>query len=391
MKNIIISKDLKAGPNNNVLVIGAAGTGKSYSYVLPNILNATGSYVINDPGGYLYEMTGKHLRDNGYAVHVINLLNFGESERYNPLRQIKDEDGIISLVVNILEHTKNPYSLNSNLEVIKKAERFLLLACIGYLLNNCSPEDQTFEGILKLLTRDYFDSSYEQSLLDILFGDHPESRYTVWYNKYKNEAKDLEEVVVASCVYRLKMFFDDKVKKLTATTELDFESIGYEKTAVFCIKPRFITSYNFIANLLYKQIFENIIYKAPLDKNADKVKQKERIPVHFIFDEFEHLGKFINLNSILEDASEYDISFSLVVQALEQLKAVYDDWLQIVNRCDIKIVTGQTSELTSSVLDIPAGYFRFLKIDEGILFIDDKEPEIMKMHIPDKEFKHIQS
>lgn len=388
MKNIIISKERKAGPNNNVLVIGAAGTGKSYSYVLPNILNATGSYVINDPGGYLYELTGKHLRDKGYAVHVINLLNFGESERYNPLRHIKDDDGIITLVQIMLDHSEYLYPLLPNVDTLKKAEQYLLQACIGFLLNLCDPEDRTFEGILKLLKCGKFDPDYEQTTLDILFSDYPETIYNDWYNEYKREGKGWEEVILECSYYRLKMFEFEAFKKFTETSDFDFSSINCEKTAVFCITPRVSTPHNFLAHMFFRQIYDEL---TNCSTNPAEDENKERIPVHFIFDELQGLSKINNLYGMLIDASEYDISFSLVVQALEQLKAIYDDWLQIVNRCDIKIVTGQTSELTASVLDIPAGYFRFLKRDEGILFVYDKEPEIMKMHIPNKELKHIQS
>lgn len=384
MKNIIISKELRAGPNNNALVIGAAGSGKSYSYVLPNILNATGSYVINDPGGYLYETTGKHLKAKGYAVYVINLININESERYNPFSHIKDDDGIITLVQIILEHTESPYHIVSGSDSLKKAEQYLLGACIGHLLNECLPEDGTFENVLKLLNCGKNEQEHEKSILDILFSDYPESMSTHWYNEYKKERKGMEEAVCASCINRLKIFYNGSVKRFTETSDFDFASIDCEKTAVFCITPRFDTPHNIFAHLLYRQIYDDIVYKRLHKNTPDAGDKKESIPVHFILDEFERFGRFNNLNGILREASEHDISFSLVIQAFEQLKAVYEDWLQIVNRCEIKVITGHTTELTTSVLDIPTGFFRFLQRDECILLVEGKTPEIIKKNNPEK-------
>jgi len=354
-KNMIFSKEIfmsmngrKTLRNNNVMVIGGSGTGKSRYVVKPNILQANCSYVITDPSGELLETMGTYLQKEGYEVRVFNLVQMDHSNCYNPFHYIRNDEGVLTMINALIKNT-TPKGSSSNDPFWEKAETALLQALSFFLVSECSAEERNFSNVMKLLRCAEVKEGQEDyaSVLDILFKEleenKPEHIAVRQYKVFKQAAGKTAQSILVSCSVRLAVFNLTVINKLTGTDDIDLGSIGDKKTALFCITPTADTTFNFLISLLYTQLFETLYHKA-----ETKCKGK-RLPVHvrFLLDEFSNIGTIPDFAQKLSTMRKYEISCTIILQALSQIKALYkDDWEVLIGNCDEFLFLGGSDATT---------------------------------------------
>lgn len=358
-KNMIFSDDIfmsmdtrKTRRNNNVIVFGGSGTGKSRFYVKPNLLQANCSYVITDPSGELLETMGQFLIDQGYELKVFNLSQMEHSNCYNPFHYVRNQEGVLTMINALIANTTAKGSSKGD-PFWEKAETALLEACCYYLMERARPTERNFSNVMKLLRCASAVEGQEdvQSPLDIMFADlqkkNPESIACQQYAVFKSAGggKTAQSILI-SCQTRLQHFNLQAVKKLTSTDDIDLGTVGDKKTALFCIIPVADVSFNFLVSLLYTQLFETLYFHAENDKEACPGL---RLPVHvrFMLDEFANIGTIPDFDTKLATMRKYEISCSIILQALSQLKARYkDEWEVLVGNCDSFFFIGGSDETT---------------------------------------------
>lgn len=335
-KNMIFTKDIfmsmdtrKTRRNNNVLVIGGSGTGKSRFFVKPNMLNGNCSFVITDPSGELLETMGVFLENQGYEVRVFNLVEMEHSNCYNPFNYIRNQEGVL-IMINALIKNTTPKGSSSSDPFWEKAETALLQAICFFLVSECNKEDQNFSNVMKLLRCAKAVEGQEDvdSTLDIMFKDlaerEPEHIAVQSYAVFKSAGggKTAQSILI-SCQTRLQTFNLDAIKKLTSTDDIDLASIGDKPVALFCITPSADTTFNYLIALMYTQLFETLYFHAETQCEGKRLKSH----VRFLLDEFANVGTIPDFPQKLATMRKYEISCSIIIQALSQLKAMYkDDW-----------------------------------------------------------------
>lgn len=335
-KNMIFTDEVymsmdtrKTRRNNNVLVIGGSGTGKSRFMVKPNLLQGNCSYVITDPSGELIESMGKTLKKMGYEVRLFNLVQMEHSCCYNPFHYIRDQNGVLIMINSLIKNT-TPKGASSNDPFWEKAETALLQACCFYLVSECSKEDQNFANVMKLLRCASAVEGQENvdSALDILFKDveakDPEHIAVLSYKIFKSAGggKTAQSILI-SCQTRLQHFNLTAIKNLTNIDTINLGDIGDKPVALFCTTPTADTSFNFLVALLYTQLFETLYY------HAETECKHKRLPHHvrFLLDEFANIGTIPDFDNKLSTMRKYEISCTIIIQALSQLKTLYkDEW-----------------------------------------------------------------
>lgn len=360
-KNMILSQDVALSMdtrqtlrNNNILVIGGSGTGKSRFMIKPNMLQANCSFVITDPSGELLESMGSFLKEKGYDIRVFNLVQMDHSHCYNPFHYIRNEEGVLTMINALIKNT-TPKGSQTNDPFWEKAETALLQAICFYLMAECNPDDQNFNSVMKLLRCvDAGEGSEDQdSVLDVLMNDlrekDPEHIALQSYAVFKSAGggKTAQSILI-SCQTRLQVFNLSVIKNLTNTDNIDLKTVGDKPTALFCITPVVDTTFNFLVALLYTQLFETLYFHAETECN-DIYHQGLRLPVHvrFLLDEFANIGSIPEFSQKLATMRKYEISCTIVIQALSQLKAMYkDDWEVLVGNCDTQIFLGGTDKTT---------------------------------------------
>lgn len=358
-KNMIFTNDIfmsmdtrKTRRNNNVIVFGGSGTGKSRFFVKPNLLQANCSYVVTDPSGELLETMGQFLLDQGYELKVFNLSEMKHSNCYNPFHYIRNQEGVLTMINALIQNTTAKGSSKGD-PFWEKAETALLEACCYYLMERARPAERNFSNVMKLLRCASAVEGQEdvQSPLDIMFDDlkkrNPQSIACQQYAVFKSAGggKTAQSILI-SCQTRLQHFNLDAVKQLTSTDDIDLGTIGDRKTALFCVTPTADTSFNFLVSLLYTQLFETLYYHAENDKEACPGL---RLPVHvrFMLDEFANIGTIPEFDTKLATMRKYEISCSIILQALSQLKARYkDEWEVLIGNCDSFFFIGGKDETT---------------------------------------------
>lgn len=354
--NMIFSNDIamsmngrKTFRNNNVVLFGGSGTGKSRYYAKPNILQANCSYVVTDPSGELLLSMGGFLEDQGYDVRVFNLTQMAHSHTYNPFHYIRNEAGVLTMINALIQNTTSKGASSSD-PFWEKAETAMLEACCFFLLARCVPAERNFANVMRLLQLASVEEGQEgvDSPLDILFNDlakeDPQHIAVRQYKVFKSAGtgKTAQSILI-SCQTRLQHFNLADVVALTSTDQLDLGTLGDKKTALFCITPVADSSYNFLVAMLYTQMFETLYYRAETDYNAGS------LPVHVrcILDEFANIGSIPEFDTKLATMRKYGISCSIILQALSQLKARYkDDWEVIIGNCDSFFFIGGSDETT---------------------------------------------
>ena len=355
-------KQAKYARNKNILVIGGSGSGKTRFFVKPSIMQMHSSYVITDPKGQLLKETGKmllhgapKLDENGkpvrdtrgkvvyepYRIKVLNTINFSKSMKYNPLAYVRSEKDILKLVNVIIANTKGDGEKSSE-DFWVKAERLLYCALIGYIWYEAEPEERNFITLLDLLNacEAREDDETYKSPVDILFDDlakkQPEHFAVKQYVKFKMAAGKTLKSILVSCGARLAPFDIKELRDIMTEDELELDTMGDRKTALFLIMSDTDTTFNFVIAMLQSQLFNLLCDKADDFYNG-------RLPVHVrcLLDEFANIGQIPNFDKLIATIRSREISASIILQSQSQLKTIYKDAADtIVGNCDSTLFLG---------------------------------------------------
>ena len=347
-KNVALGLNGKKHRRNvNVLVVGGSGAGKTFSYCKPNVLQANTSYVILDPKGEILRDTGYLLEDEEYEIKVLDLINMNKSHCYNPFVYLKTDNDVQKLVTNLFKST-TPKGSQSQDPFWDTAASMLLLALIFYLKYEAPEDEQNFVMVMELLRAGDVkeDDDDYVSPLDMLFNrletKNPEHIALKYYRAYHSgSAKTLKSIQV-TLASRLEKFNLSSLSSLTQTDELELETIGERKTALFAIIPDNDTSFNFLVSMLYTQLFQQLFYCADY-------KYGGRLPihVHFLMDEFANVSLPDDFDKILSVMRSREVSVSIILQNLAQLKALFEkQWESIVGNCDEFLYLGGNEQST---------------------------------------------
>ena len=338
--NKILTKNVSIGLNGkkhrrnvNVLVIGGSGAGKTFSYCKPNVMQCATSYVILDPKGEILRDTGYLLEKNAYEVKVLDLINMEKSHCYNPFVYIKTDNDVQKLATNLFKST-TPKGSTTNDPFWDTAASMLLLALIFYLKYEAPPEEQNFNMVMELLRAGDVKEDDDEyvSPLDMLFNrletKNPDHIALKYYRAYHSgSAKTLKSIQV-TLASRLEKFNLESMAQLTQTDELDLPSLGEKKVALFAIIPDNDTSFNFLVSILYTQLFQQLFYLADY-----KYGGSLPIHVHFVMDEFANVSLPDDFDKILSVMRSREVSVSIILQNLAQLKALFEkQWESIVRK-----------------------------------------------------------
>ena len=336
-------KHPKYARNKNVIVIGGSGSGKTRFYVKPNLMQMPQkvSYVVTDPKGTIIIECGKMLSDAGYKIKVLNTINFKKSMRYNPFHYIRSEKDILKLVNTIIANTKGDGE-KSGEDFWIKAERLLYCALIGYIWYEAPEEEQNFSTLLEFINASEAreDDETFKNAVDELFEEleqkKPEHFAVRQYKKYKLAAGKTAKSILISCGARLAVFDIAELREVTAYDELELDTLGDRRTALFLIMSDTDDSFNFLISMCYTQLFNLLCEK------ADDV-YGGRLPVHArcLIDECANIGQIPRLEKLVATIRSREISACLVLQAQSQLKAIYKDNADtIIGNMDTSIFLG---------------------------------------------------
>lgn len=327
--------------NNNTLIIGSAGSGKSRYYIKPNIMQMHSSYVITDSNGDLLRETGKMLMNNGYKIKVFNLINRDMSDKYNPFEYLKTEDDVLKLINNLIANTTPKQSRSSD-DFWVKAETALLEAIFAYILYEAPKEDQTISTVMEMirLAEVKEDNEDYTSPLDVIFEDlkneKPNHFAVKQYDIFKFAAGKTAKSILISAGVRLAPFNIESIKNIVSDDTVGLDMIGSEKTALFIIMPDTDTSFNFLASLMFQQMFDVLVYKAD-----NEYKGMLPFRVRCLMDEFSNIGQIPQLETLMPTIRKRGISLNIVLQNLAQIKNLYKDtWEIITGNCDSVLFLG---------------------------------------------------
>lgn len=333
--------------NNNVLIIGGSGSGKTRFYVKPNLMQLHTSYVITDPKGSLVKECGKMLQNEGYKIKVLNLIDMKNSDKYNFFSYITDEKDILKLVTNLITNTNAPHSKNTG-DFWEKAETALLQALLGYVFFEALPEEKNIGTVMEMLRLAEVKEDQEdfQSPLDIMFGDlkseNPEHFACKQYDLFKLAAGKTAKSILVSIGVRLSPFNIGVVADLLSEDTIGIDTIGDEKTALFVIIPDSDRTFNFISAIMYQQLFDTLFLKAENEYGG-------RLPYHvrFLLDEFANIGQIPNFEIYIATMRSREISVNVILQNVAQLKNIYkDSWETITGNCDTLLFLGGKEQST---------------------------------------------
>ena len=355
-------KDPKTARNKNILVIGGSGSGKTRFFVKPSLLQMHSSYVVTDPKGQILRETGKLLAHGGpkrdengkpvrdkhgkvvyepYRIKVLNTINFSKSMKYNPLAYVRSEKDILKLVNVIIANTKGDGEKSSE-DFWIKAERLLYCALIGYIWYEAEPEEKNFITLLELINacEAREDDETYKSPVDILFDElaqaQPEHFAVKQYVKFKMAAGKTLKSILVSCGARLSPFDIKELRDIMTEDELELDTMGDRKTALFLIMSDTDTTFNFVIAMLQSQLFNLLCDKADDFYNG-------RLPVHVrcLLDEFANIGQIPNFDKLIATIRSREISASIILQSQSQLKTIYKDAADtIVGNCDSTLFLG---------------------------------------------------
>ena len=370
-------KNPKTARNKNILVIGGSGSGKTRFFVKPSLLQMHSSYVVTDPKGQLLRETGKLLAHGGpkrdengkpvrdkhgkvvyepYRIKVLNTINFSKSMKYNPLAYVRSEKDILKLVNVIIANTKGDGEKSSE-DFWIKAERLLYCALIGYIWYEAEPEEKNFITLLELINacEAREDDETYKSPVDILFDElaqaQPEHFAVKQYVKFKMAAGKTLKSILVSCGARLAPFDIEELREVTAYDELELDTLGDRKTALFLIMSDTDASFNFLISMIYSQLFNLLCEK------ADDV-YGGRLPVHVrcLIDEAANIGQIPQLEKLVATIRSREISACLILQAQSQLKALYKDNADtIIGNMDSRLFLGGSEPTTLKELSTALG------------------------------------
>ena len=338
--------DPKNARNKNVLVVGGSGSGKTRFWLKPNLLQCHSSYVVTDPKGTIVLECGNVMLKNGYKVKILNTINFKKSMHYNPFAYVHSEKDILKLVTTLMTNTKGEGSGGD--PFWEKSERLLLTALIAYLHYEAPAEEQNFATLLEMLnTMQVLEDDEEyQNPVDLLFEElakkKPNSFAGRQYKLYKLAAGKTAKSILISCGARLAPFDIQELRDLTMYDELQLDTLGDKKTALFLIMSDTDSTFNFLISMVYTQLFNLLC-----DKADDVYGGKLPIHVRCLIDECANIGQIPNLEKLVATIRSREISACLVLQARSQLKAIYKDNADtIVGNMDSQIFLGGSEPTT---------------------------------------------
>ena len=338
--------DPKNARNKNVLVVGGSGSGKTRFWLKPNLLQCHSSYVVTDPKGSIVVECGNALLKNGYKLKILNTINFKKSMHYNPFAYVHSEKDILKLVTTLMTNTKGEGSGGD--PFWEKSERLLLTALIAYLHYEAPVEEQNFATLLEMLnTMQVLEDDEEyQNPVDLLFEElakkKPNSFAVRQYKKYKLAAGKTAKSILISCGARLAPFDIQELRDLTMYDELQLDTLGDKKTALFLIMSDTDSTFNFLISMAYTQLFNLLC-----DKADDQYGGKLPVHVRCLIDECANIGQIPNLEKLVATIRSREISACLVLQARSQLKAIYKDNADtIVGNMDSQIFLGGSEPTT---------------------------------------------
>lgn len=350
------SQKIKPMLNLNIMILGGSGTGKSRFFVKPNLMQCNTSFVVTDPSGELLQSCGKMLKEMGYKIKVFNIDDMTHSHNYNPFRYIRDYEGNISQanvmkMINVLmTNTKgegeggDPFWDN--------ATKLLLSAIAFLLVETGEEEEQNFSSVLELIRKAKVNENKpdEKSELDLIFDarakEEPNALSVQFYAEFKQAAGKTMQSILISTIVRIQNFKLEEMKNLTSQDNIELEKIGDEKTALFIIIPSTDTTNNFLAAMMYTQLFDTLYNRAIHKFNG-------RLPVHtrFILDEFANIGKIPEFEKVLATCRKFEISAVVILQNITQLKRMYEKgWEELPGNCDTMIYLGGKDQFTNEYI-----------------------------------------
>ena len=330
----------KYARNKNVLVVGGSGSGKTRFFIKPNLLQMHSSYVVTDPKGGLVNEVGNALYKNGYRMKVFNTINFSKSMHYNPFAYLHSEKDILKLVTTLIANTKGESKGGDDFWL--KAETLLYTALIGYIHYEAPEEEQNFSTLLEMINAMEVREDDEEfkNPVDMMFDElaeqNPDHFAVRQYAKYKLAAGKTAKSILVSCGARLAPFDIKELRDLTAYDELELDTLGEKKTALFVIISDTDATFNFIVSIMYSQLFNLLCDKADDVYNG-------RLPIHVrcLLDEFANIGQIPQFEKLIATIRSREISASIILQSKSQLKALYrDNASTIEGNCDTTLFLG---------------------------------------------------
>lgn len=337
--------------NLNTVVVGGSGAGKTRFYAKPNLCQANTSFTVLDPKGELLRSTGHLLRQKGYEVRVLDLLNMEKSHCYNPFVYLRDDNDVQRLVTNLFKST-TPKGSQSNDPFWDTAASMLLLALVFYLKYEAPPDEQNFPMVMEMLraadVREDMDeyTSPLDELFERLEMRDPDHIAVKYYKDYhSSSAKTLKSIQITLAA-RLEKFNLSSLAALTATDELDLPSLGEKKVALFALIPDNDTSFNFLVSILYTQLFQQLFYLAD-----HKYGGSLPVPVHFLMDEFSNVSLPDDFSKILAVMRSRQVFVSIILQNIAALKALFEkEWESILGNCDEFLYLGGNETSTHKLI-----------------------------------------
>ena len=346
----------KYARNKNVLVIGGSGSGKTRFYVKPNLMQMHSSYCVTDPKGTIVIECGKMLEDNGYEIKILNTINFKKSMKYNPFAYLRSEKDILKLVQTIIANTKGEGE-KSGEDFWVKAEKLYYTALIGYIFYEAPREEKNFATLLDMIDASEVredDETYMNPidrLFEALERKEPTHFAVKQYKKYKLAAGKTAKSILISCGARLAPFDIQELRDLMKEDELELDTLGDRKTALFVIISDTDDTFNFVVSIMYSQLFNLLCDKADDEYGG-------RLPVHVrcLLDEFANIGLIPKFEKLIATIRSREISASIILQAQSQLKAIYKDNADtIVGNCDSTLFLGGKEKTTLKELSETLG------------------------------------
>ncbi|MDY2793726.1 VirD4-like conjugal transfer protein, CD1115 family [Peptostreptococcus porci] len=346
----------KYARNKNVLVIGGSGSGKTRFYVKPNLMQMHSSYCVTDPKGTIVIECGKMLEENGYEIKILNTINFKKSMKYNPFAYLRSEKDILKLVQTIIANTKGEGE-KSGEDFWIKAEKLYYTALIGYIFYEAPREEKNFATLLDMIDASEVredDETYMNPidrLFEALEKKEPTHFAVKQYKKYKLAAGKTAKSILISCGARLAPFDIQELRDLMSEDELELDTLGDRKTALFVIISDTDDTFNFVVSIMYSQLFNLLCDKADDEYGG-------RLPVHVrcLLDEFANIGLIPKFEKLIATIRSREISASIILQAQSQLKAIYKDNADtIVGNCDSTLFLGGKEKTTLKELSETLG------------------------------------
>lgn len=340
-------KQPKYARNKNILVIGGSGSGKTRFFVKPNLMQMHSSYVVTDPKGTVLVECGKLLQRGGYRIKVLNTINFKKSMKYNPFAYLRSEKDILKLVSTIIANTKGDGEKSAE-DFWVKAEKLYYTALIGYIWYEAPESEKNFTTLLEMINASEAREDDEdfKNPVDLMFDrleeKDPEHFALKQYKKYKLAAGKTAKSILISCGARLAPFDIKELRELMETDEMELDTIGDRKTALFVIISDTDDTFNFVVSILYTQLFNLLCDKADDVYNG-------RLPVHVrcLLDEFANIGQIPKFEKLIATIRSREISASIILQSQSQLKAIYKDNADtIVGNCDTTLFLGGKEKTT---------------------------------------------